>query len=264
MAVAYRGETRGQRPADKEVETATRPGSSEPAFHANDFEEAVEYSSLSALAIVGLLFGLASPLCMVSRFFLFVPLLGAVFSVLALVRISASAGTLAGRAAACIGLALCVAFGVAELTRGIVTRQLRTAEAQEFATKWLDILTDGKVDEAFKLTVAGSRPAPFPEPGQPAPTSTPLDEFKKLELIQDIAAAGSDAKIDFESTEQYERRSWRQFNVQQLFRISPSATSDAKPKPFDVLLTVERSKFTTDYAWHWLISDYKSPTDAVQ
>ena len=131
------------------MDTAARPVSAEQAFHANDFEEAPEYSSVSALAIISLLFGLASPLCLVSRFFLIIPLIGAALAILSLVRISSSGGALAGRAAAIAALALCIVFGVAEVSRGAITHYLRTAEAEKVARDWLKILASGDMQRAF-------------------------------------------------------------------------------------------------------------------
>ena len=244
------------------MDTVARPVSAEPAFHANDFEEAPEYSSVSALAIISLLFGLASPLCLVSRFFLIIPLLGAAFSLLALVRIAGSGGALAGRAAAVIGLAMCVVFGVAEVSRGAITRYLRTSKAENVAREWLETLASGNVDGAFRLTVDGQRPPPAGTPLDPKPTTNPFEDFKNLEIVTKISAAGKAAAIDLKSTDDYQRLTWRQFIVRQRFHITPAGTSaEGKGEPFDVDITTQRSKFQREEISRWLVWKFEKPTD---
>jgi hypothetical protein len=244
------------------VDTAARPISAEPAFHANDFEEAPEYSSVSALAIISVLFGLASPLCLVSRFFLIIPILGAAISLLALVRIAGSGGALAGRAAALFGLAVCVAFGVAELSRGAITRYLRTSEAEKVAREWLEVLTSGDVQRAFRLTVDGQRPPPSGTALDPKPPVDPLVEFSNSELIKQISSAGKDAEIDLTSTEDYQRLTWRQFIVRQRFQITPAGPSaNGKGEPFDIDVTTQRSRFERNETTRWLVWKFEKPTD---
>jgi hypothetical protein len=247
------------------VDTAARPVTVEPVFHSNDFEEAPEYSSVSALAIASLVLGLASPLCLVSRVFLILTVLGIALSIFALVRIAASDGSLAGRWAAVLGLALCVGFGTAEISRGAITHYLRTSQARNVAQQWLEVLAAGKLDDAFQRTVEGQRPrSPLGDPGAPPPTTTPFDEFTKLEVIQRIAAAGDKARIVFKGTDAYQRINWRQFIVQQRFQIAPAAKPDgAKPDPFDVAITVQRSRFARESASHWLVWKYEEPTESL-
>jgi hypothetical protein len=243
------------------VDTAARPVSAEQAFHANDFEEAPEYSSVSALAIISLLLGLGSPLCLVSRVFLIIAVLGAVVSIIALARIAGSGGALAGRWAAVVGLAMCVAFGVAEVSRGAITRYLRTSEAEHVARDWLATLASGNVEQAFLLTVDGQRPPSMESALEPKATP-PLDEFKSLDVIKSIVAAGKDAGIDLKGTENYERVTWRQFIVRQRFHITPSSTSaEATRDGFDVDITTQRSHFQRETKSRWLVWKYENPTD---
>jgi hypothetical protein len=243
------------------VETATRPGSTEQAFHANDFEEAPEYSSLSALAVISLLFGLAAPLCLVSKFFLIIPLVGAGLSLLALVRIAGSGGNLAGRGVAVAALVLCIVFGVAEVSRSAITRYLRTSEAEKVARDWLAVLVAGNVQEAFRLTVEGQRPPSMESAIEPRSPVSPLDEFKNTEVIKAILAAGKDAGIDFKNTEDYQRLSWRQFVVRQRFQIAPTASAETQSEPFDVDITTQRSHFQRETKSRWLVWKYEKPKD---
>ena len=130
------------------METQTKPREYEPAFHADDVDEAVAYRTFSVLAIIALLLGLASPFCFIGPLLFVVPLLGAAVSVLAIRRIDTSQGALAGRWAAVAGLALCVVSLVTALTRDMVGQHLRASQAEAFARDWLGLLIAGRPEEA--------------------------------------------------------------------------------------------------------------------
>jgi hypothetical protein len=240
------------------VDTATQRSPSDQAFHANDFEEAVEYRSLSVLAIISLLFGLASPLCLASRFLLLIPLLGIVVSIIALIRIAASDGLLAGRGAAIVGLALCVAFGTAQFTRTAFMRYIQTSQAREHGEKWLSVLASGRTEDAFRATFEGARPEPPPDPHAPPVTTTPYDEFIKLDEIKRIASAGKDAKITFQGTKSYDPQGRGRATVRQQFQVTPA---DDKAEPVEVDLTIQRSSFMGEANIRWLVIKYEPPTD---
>jgi hypothetical protein len=239
------------------VETGTRLAAFEPAFHADDVDQVAEYRTVSVLAIISLLFGLASPLCLLSRLLLIIPLLGAVISVLALRRIAAS-GMLTGRGAAVTGLVLCIACGAATLSRDTVTRHLRTAQAEEFGRSWLRLVAAGDTDQAFRLTVDGARPPAPAEPGAPPPTTTPRDEFLKNELVKKISAAGPDAEIELLGTPQYAAYSSRHHVVNQRFLVSPkgSANGAESPEAIESELKLERARFAGERGTRWLVSGY--------
>jgi hypothetical protein len=243
------------------VDTATRLPASEPAFHADDVELVADYRTLSALAIVGLLLGLASVLCLASRLFMVVPLIGAAISLVALRRIAASEGVLAGRGAAAAGLALCVACGLAAISRDAVTRHLRTRQAEEVGRNWLGLLLAGDTGTAFRLTVEASRPAPPPpEPGMTAPRANPFEEFRKHPVLNAVSSVGSDAAIKMTRTRHYEPRPHGQFAISQQFSIAPSeAALAADPGLAPVLadLTLQRSSLPGERQSRWLVAEYQ-------
>ena len=80
-------------------------------------EALASYRAPSVLAIVALLFGIASPLALVAPLLMAVPLVGAVLALFALAKIAASSGQLVGRSAALWGLGLAVACAVASPVR---------------------------------------------------------------------------------------------------------------------------------------------------
>ena len=244
------------------MDTGTRLAAFEPAFHADD-DQVAEYRTVSVLAIISLLVGLASPLCLMSRLFLVIPLLGAVVSILALRRIAASGGSLTGRWAASAGLVLCVACGAATFSRDAVTRYLRTAQAEEFGRSWLRLVSAGETEQAFRLTVEGARPPTPPDPAAPPTTTSPLEEFLKSELIKKISAAGPNSDIKLVGTQEYNAYSPRHFLVSQRFSIPhPGAADGAEsPETIESLLKLERSRFPGQRQSRWLVSSY-SPAPA--
>lgn len=238
---------------------------SEPAFHTDDLEQVAEYRSVSALAIISLLFGLASPLCLVWPLLLVIPLVGAALSLVALLRIAASDGVLAGRWAAVAGLALCVGFGAAAITRERVTRLLRTRQAAAFAHDWIAMVVAGGTEPAFRLTVDAARPAPrSADPALSAPDVVePYDAFLERPVIQRLMAAGSDARIQFVETTSYQQPSRSQIVVHQRFTITPPPAAGDSPEPaFDVVVSLQRSRLPREQHRRWLISQVEDPQAA--
>src|SRR5262245_20233314 len=119
------------------------------AFHTDDSEQASEYSSLSVLAIISLVLGIASPLALTGSFWLAIPILGIAAAFLALRAIATSGGGLAGRWAAVAGLALAVASLLAPFSRDYVQRMVRSNQAEDAAQQWLALMTSGELQEAF-------------------------------------------------------------------------------------------------------------------
>jgi hypothetical protein len=215
------------------------------------------------LALFGLLIGLASLLILVSKVFLLLPLVGAAISLLALRRISFSEGRLAGRWAAIIGLALCVASGATAITRDAVVRSMRTSQAEQFAHDWLTLVASNDTDQAFKTTYEGARPLTPPDPGMPPPEKTPYETFLSDPLIQKIVAAGKDAKIQLVNTLEFVPQTRQNVVVRQQFAITPAgdAAKVGSTDPIAAFLTLQRSHFRGVSDSRWLVIRF-DPTDA--
>ena len=232
-----------------------------PAFHDDDPEQTIRYRSLSVLAIVGLVFGLASPLSFGAPLLMAIPVFGAAISWLALRRIAASEGALAGRWAAVTGLALCVVFGVAPISREWVIESLRSRQAVSFARDWLDLMRSGKTKQAFGLTIDSQRRPPPPEPGMPKQPD-PYDKFVGTPVVKDLVAAGPDSQVRFEGTVGYEPKAFPHVYIRQRYEILPPA-SKTDAHPVDLLLTLERLKLPAEGRARWMIfaiDDAKKPT----
>jgi hypothetical protein len=239
------------------VETATSVRGIDSVFHSDDLDQVAEYRSLSALAVLSLVFGLASPVCAAHPFFMVIPLVGAAIAIAALQRIAASDGALAGRWAATAGLVLCVVSAVGTISYDQVTRILRTNQAKDFASEWLHSLAAGNTEQAFRLTTDSVRRPPPPGPHEPVPQSNPFDEFKKNALIQSIAGAGDGARIQFVETLDYQPAGRRQYIVVQHFKVTPAAVSNKEP--VDVMLTLQRSTLDGETRMRWLVRSYQEP-----
>ena len=152
--------------------------------------------------MVSLFLGLASPLSLVAPLLWAIPLVGAVLAIMTIRRIASSDGALVGRLAAVIGLALCVGSLAAAASRSVVTEQVLSRQAREFATEWLGILQSGDTQTAFGYTVDSMRgPAPPPPPGTPPtaePPRDPLADFREHPLVRYMTSVGKDAQVKFD------------------------------------------------------------------
>ncbi len=232
--------------------TGTSTSVPSPTFHSDDTEQGVEYRTLSVPAVIGLVLGLASPLCFGAPLLFVIPIAGLAISVFALQRIAVSDGSLAGRWAALTGLVLCSAMIVAPLSREYVIRRLRTQQAHEFAVTWLNLVVSGKAQDAFKLTIDSMRGAAPPEPGSKTPPVDPYDKFRSELLVKTMSAAGADADIQFLETVDYDYESFQRVFVQERFKIIPRAAKNDE-HPVDVTLTLQHAQIGKEGRSRWMI-----------
>lgn len=245
--------------------TGIPPRVSTPVFHTDDLDQSGDYRTLSVLAIVSLVFGLASPLCFAAPLLMAIPVFGIAISILALRRISANSTALAGHWAATAGLILCVVFIVASVSRDLVFRSLRSHQAEEFGRSWIMKVLSGNSEEAFRLSLDGMRPPATPEPGAPAPKETPYQAYLGQPTIKTITAAGADSDVRFDGTLGFELQSSRRVNVRQRFEVMPHSTkvaANSAAQPVDVILTMQRAQLPGEGRSRWLVSglDIETPS----
>lgn len=231
------------------MSTGTSSTVSAPAFHADDPEQTGDYRTLSVLAIISLVVGLAAPLALGSPLLMVIPLFGIALAILALRRIAVSGGALAGNWAAMAGLMLCVASANAPFSRDLVFRAIRLHEAKRIAQGWLEILTSGESERAFRLTIDGARPQPAPDPAAPPPKTTPYKTFLDLPEIKALKSIGANAEIRFAGTVEYEPRTYRNITVKQRFDIRPPSGD----QEMEVVITVQRAQITGESMSRWLV-----------
>jgi hypothetical protein len=247
------------------LDTSSPSPALQPAFHSDEPPEVSEYRTMSALAIISLVFGLLSPLCFVSPLLMVIPLLGAAFAIVALRRIEASDGGLAGRWAALAALVLCSATAVASISHDRVTRHLRSNQAEELARQWIGLLLAGQIEQAFQLTADGARPPAPPGPGEPVPKETPFETFTKHAIVKALSTAGVASEVRFNGMSSYRRLPSQQLIVQQEFSITPAAVASEPGAPINVVLDLQRSRLAGETNLQWLVMSFQdrdAPTEA--
>jgi hypothetical protein len=228
---------------------------STPAFHADDPEEAGNYRTVSVLAILCLVFGVLSPLALIGLLLIALPLFGIALGFLALRHIAVSENALTGRWAAILGIGLCVAGAVAPFSRDIIQTRLRSHQAEVFARNWLKMVAAGEMDRAFRMTYDGTHRAPLPDPGAPAPKTTPYEDFLNRPIIKAIRAAGKNAEVRLVGTLDYQSSSYRLVVLRQQFVVlgDSDTSSSAAKKPLEVIVTIQRAQLRGESMSRWLI-----------
>ena len=244
--------------------TGTSPSVSAPVFHGNDPEQTTEYRTLSVLAIISLVIGLAAPLALTGTFLLAIPLFGILVSLIALRRIAVSGGVLAGSWAATIGLVLCVASAVLPISHDLIQRAIRVHQAETFGHDWVAMLTSGDLKQAFRLTLEANRPIPPAEPNAP-PKPSPYEAFIDQPVIKALQAAGAGAYIRIRDTVDYQAANSRSITVRQLYSVSPASTGSAgaSGQPTEFVLSVRRATLPRESMSRWLIESFTFPTAAA-
>ncbi len=128
--------------------------------------ELLEYRAVSGLAIAALLLGLLSAMAEASLVLWGVPLIAAITSIVALVRIDRSGGALAGRAAALCGLVLSVFFGAAAPAHYVSTERLLSDRAEQVGRQWFAALAHDEPQVAHQLGLSAAARARTSNPGQ--------------------------------------------------------------------------------------------------
>ncbi len=111
------------------------------------------YRRLSPLAVLSAVAGLASATALVAPLLRIVPVAGVVLALMALCSITQRSESLTGRGLALFGLALSILFGVGAVVKDSVEQRLHRAAAGEVAEKFLTLLAEDKLAEAFELTL---------------------------------------------------------------------------------------------------------------
>lgn len=169
-------------------------------YVSDDVQAVAEYRSVSVLAILATVLGVLSASALVTPSLLIVPLLGIIFSLLALWRIARSGGQQVGRSLALVGLALSLTIGSGVYVRGVMQKHLLAGEAQEWASEWCQLVMDDELITALELTVAPDGRRPFDESlkqhyATDEAAIKRLEEFEEEELATVLRDAPEGSKI---------------------------------------------------------------------
>ncbi len=178
-----------------------------PDVHITDARDAefAAYRALAGQSVVGLIFGLLSPLALLGPSFWVVPCLGAFFSGWALRRIARNDEALTGKGLAWAGLAVSLLLGAAAPTDWAVYRRLIREEARQFTAQWFRYATRGEPEKAHQLTL--------PPPARQSLggslwgyyRTTPkqrqaLENYVQMPLVLTLLALGPKADVRFYDT----------------------------------------------------------------
>lgn len=240
-----------------DVEPVAQPTAA-PADHpASGSGEALEYRTLSVLAIVSLVLGLVSPLCLLAPLLLTIAFFGAATSIMALRRVASSGGLLAGRGVALAALVLSVASLGAFYGRDLATRQLLFHQAKTVALQWFELVQSGQTKQALELTVqrAPVTPNTGPEEAAEKPDleSITLAHFREDPLVQTLSTVGKQATVRWRQNLSLAVERQGVGTVEQVYTITPA---DPEHAAFEARLTLQRSSKNGRSTPAWLISDY--------
>lgn len=229
----------------------------------DEAEALAEYRSVSLLALVGFVMGLASPLVFLADLLLALPLFGAAISGLALVKIRASDGQLVGRSLALIGLVLSVVSVGAMKSHSGSVGYLLSRQARPAAEQWIGHVVAGELEKAFSLTSASERaktPSPKGPPGMP--TEPPFEAFVNKGVVQSLLLLGENANAKFVKNIACNRLPDRN-RVLQLYHVTPGSpvTRDTGTDgPVEVRIALEQSARGEQPA-AWRIDSYDRPPE---
>lgn len=239
-----------------------------PDVHITDSQDAVlaEYRPIAAQAVLGLLFGLISPLAMIDVMLWLIPALGLLFSWLALRRIKKAGSEIGGRKMALCGLTLSVLFLAAAPSDWLAYRRMVAEEARQFSTQWFRYVTQDEPQKACQLTASPQMRRPLDKNLWTFYRNNPkererLEDYVKSPLVRTLLALGPKAQVRFDRTVG-QARSSNNDQVEQLYAVTYEEENEKKT--FFVLVRSVRSKLSEGGAgWRIAAADGPVHPDAL-
>ncbi|MGO8748431.1 MAG: DUF4190 domain-containing protein [Thermoguttaceae bacterium] len=204
--------------------------------------DANEYRSVSASAVLGLFFGLVGAAALLSPLLWFLPIAGAVFSVIGLRRIAAAGPALIGRKLAVAGLVLSLLFATAGPADWILYRRMIEREGCRFAGYWFDYLREREPHKAYELTVAPDSRIPLDDKTRESFTAgskdrEDLETYVKNPLVRTLLTLGDRARSRYYGTEKDGVEPDSEY-LEQIFAVTYDA--DREPVSFFVRVRLQR------------------------
>jgi hypothetical protein len=158
--------------------------------------EAPEYQSLSVLAVVALLLGVASLAALAVPLLLVLAAAALGFGLLALSAIRRSDGAMTGANMARLGMAVAVAAAAALFVRGAIRDSLLQSQAQAAAQDWIETLAAGRFEDARSMLSRSAVNSLLPDPmSRTTPlTAAEADEISLRRLREDPLSKALDGK----------------------------------------------------------------------
>lgn len=238
------------------MRTSATDSVSAPAVVVGSEEEA-GYRTISVLAIVSLVLGIASPLSLIAPLLFAIPICGAALAFLAMRRIAASDGALIGRAAAAIGLALSIASVTAAYSRTTLTQELLSRQARVEALEWCRLLQLGSIEGALQLTSSSIQHPPPPLPDAPADESpSPLETFRTDPVVKLLLGPGHGETVKYVQDTAFDPGTGGSARIQQQFTVSAAADA-GQTSPTTIEIVMQRTGPYGHNPPQWQVSAYR-------
>jgi hypothetical protein len=225
---------------------------------AADGQTLPQYRSISSLAILALVLGIASSLALVNPLLLALPLATIALSLFALRQIAANPDIFSGRGMTLAALFLAIFFLVFAPARLWMRFQVIRGHAEELATTFLDLLQHGKLHEAHQLAnIKYISPSPDdtmdPTFDPKKLTLADFAKFQDTETIKNIKAIDSKFTYEAEGVEPSKGASDADVLVLR-YKITPDPAT--KKPPFRVWITIVRIRQEKGTPT-WKLTDFK-------
>jgi hypothetical protein len=237
-------------------------GDSDIALHPDQVDELPEYRTISALAVVGLILSLFSPLALGRGLLIIVPVVAGAVCAIALIRIGRSEGRLAGRKAAVIGLCLAFFFAAAVPAQYLTLQKALHARAEPVARAWLQALQQRQPHVAHQLTkpdltrrtLSGNLWGYY-RGDQTARRE--LEAFVEEEAVRFLLTLGGETEIHFYEPGQITPLSSTTRLVTQRYAVTYE-DPNAGRTTFFIAVSVERRDPTDRLGEQWRVADYSA------
>ncbi len=163
-------------------------------------DELSEYNSVSRLAVIAILLGIASPLAWLGPYLWWIPVVAVCVSIAGLIHVNRPQLGLIGRKAAIGGLCLALISGIGAPTQHYTYRYLVQLEGKRFALQWFDYLRKGEVEKAHQMTVAITDRQPLNEDlwefyRERSDWADDLREYANTPVVRTLLALGDRANV---------------------------------------------------------------------
>lgn len=225
----------------------------------HDAAELSEYRSVSKLAVVALILGIASALAWIGPYAWAIPVVALCVSLISLARINRPALGLSGRKAAIGGLCLALIFGIGAPTRYYTYRYLVQREGLQFAMQWFEHIRNGDVEYAHQMAVPITQRQPTTDDlsrfyREHPQSAAELRVYADSALVRTLLELGDRANV----------RIYHRFGVsvspltdELLDEFAVTYEENGEKKTFFLYVLLERHFNSFSGRGHWRISDIR-------
>jgi len=214
-------------------------------------EDMAQYRSISALAVLTLILGIASGLALFHVMLWVLPFLAIVIGVGTLYHIHRSGESLTGRSLATTGILLGCLFGAWAISQYVATAQLVEQEAREITEAWMTLVKAGNANRLHQQNLIATdripddaKVADYYKNNSDAKKN--LDKFVSTEPLKTALKLGESLKWSYSAKIlQAIDRGNRYVSVP----IHVSGTNAGQPWESDSILSIQRSRSEKGSEW---------------